>query len=69
MYKTIETSIIQCIILTGGNVYLKANLFTIFRTWYVYVPIPKDMYLHDIPVCMQQLEIKIKILTRTDFCN
>ena len=49
--------------LTGGNVYLKANLFTTFRTWYVPIHIPKDMYLHEIPVCMKQLEIKIKILT------
>ena len=35
MYKIMETSITQHIMLKEGKVCLKMYLFTIFKTWYV----------------------------------
>ena len=53
MYKIMETSIIQHIVLKEGNVCPK-NIFMYHLKHGMYlVHIPKDMYLHDIPVCMQ----------------
>ena len=63
MYHIMETSITQHIMLKEGNVCL-TYIYLQLKTWYYHVHIPKDMYLHDIPVGKK---MKLKFLTTIDF--